>query len=310
MPQIEVPEKENEKEEATDSISTKYRVNKTAAESPEDLNSKTPIDLKDPENVKRNIEFDHHTGNYVIKTMVGDQVVATPFSLNEEEFTNYTEKQMMRKYFHEKNTEIFEKGSESAFNFLDMQFGLGPAEKIFGPGGVQIKTQGTAEISMGIKNNKVDNPTLPARSRNKTFFDFDEQIQLNVNASVGDKMSFNMNYNTDATFDYDAQQLKLAYTGKEDEIIKSLEAGNVSMSTGSSLIRGGSALFGMKSIMQFGKLTATALVAQQESTSQTVNSKGGAQVRGFEFTADSYDEDRHFFQIGRASCRERVLRLV
>ena len=134
MPQIEVPEKENEKEEATDSISTKYRVNKTAAESPEDLNSKTPIDLKDPENVKRNIEFDHHTGNYVIKTMVGDQVVATPFSLNEEEFTNYTEKQMMRKYFHEKNTEIFEKGSESAFNFLDMQFGLGPAEKIFGPG--------------------------------------------------------------------------------------------------------------------------------------------------------------------------------
>ena len=176
-----------------------------------------------------------------------------------------------------------------------MQFGLGPAEKIFGPGGVQIKTQGTAEISMGIKNNKVDNPTLPARSRNKTFFDFDEQIQLNVNASVGDKMSFNMNYNTDATFDYDAQQLKLAYTGKEDEIIKSLEAGNVSMSTGSSLIRGGSALFGMKSIMQFGKLTATALVAQQESTSQTVNSKGGAQVRGFEFTADSYDEDRHFF---------------
>ncbi|MFR0835901.1 MAG: cell surface protein SprA, partial [Barnesiella sp.] len=81
----------------------------------------------------------------------------------------------------------------------------------------------------------------------------------------------------------------------EDEIIKNIEAGNVSMTTGSSLIRGSSALFGIKTTMQFGKLTATALVSQQESETKTVNTKGGAQTTEFKFSADQYDENRHFF---------------
>ena len=63
-----------------------------------------------------------------------------------------------------------------------------------------------------------------------------------IAASVGDRMNFNMTYNTDATFDFDSKNIKLAYEGKEDDIVKSIEAGNVSMTTGSSLIRGSTAL--------------------------------------------------------------------
>ena len=67
------------------------------------------------------------------------------------------------------------------------------------------------------------------------------------------------------------------------------------MTTGSSLIRGSTALFGVKTTMQFGKLTATALVSQQNSESQTVNTKGGAQTTEFSVNADEYDANRHFF---------------
>lgn len=278
-----------------DSLLTRYPVAKTGVQHPDELLKESPVDLKDPENVKQVVEYDPTTNSYVFRTKVGEKEIAMPFYMTAEEYKDYTEKSLMRSFFRNKNAESFEKGSTSEFNFLDMKFGLGPAEKIFGPGGVQIKTQGSAEISFGLKQNKVDNPTLPAKSRNKTYFDFDETIQLNVNAKVGDKMNFGMNYNTDATFDFDSKKLKLAYEGKEDEIIKVLEAGNVSMTTGSSLIRGGAALFGMKMGLQFGKLNVTAMIAQQESTSQTVNSKGGAQTRNFEFMADAYDEDRHFF---------------
>ena len=52
--------------------------------------------------------------------------------------------------------------------------------------------------------------------------------------------------------------------------MKLVEAGNVSMTTGSSLIRGATSLFGFKTKLQFGKLTATALVSQQNSESRTV----------------------------------------
>ena len=80
-----------------------------------------------------------------------------------------------------------------------------------------------------------------------------------------------------------------------DEIIKSLEAGNVSMTTSNSLINGGAALFGMKADLQFGKLRVNALFAQQNSESKTVNSKGGVQTKDFELKIDEYDANRHFF---------------
>ncbi len=104
-----------------------------------------------------------------------------------------------------------------------------------------------------------------------------------------------MTYNTDATFDFDSKNLKLGYEGGEDDIVKSIEAGNVSMTTGSSLIRGSTALFGIKTQLQFGKLTATALVSQQNSESKSVSSKGGAQTTEFSVNADEYDQNRHFF---------------
>lgn len=104
-----------------------------------------------------------------------------------------------------------------------------------------------------------------------------------------------MTYNTDATFDFDAQKMSLKYEGDEDQIIKTIEGGNISMTTGSSLIRGGTSLFGLKTTLQFGKLTVTGLVSQQETDSKTVSSKGGSQTTEFEIGVDAYDQNRHFF---------------
>ena len=61
---------------------------------------------------------------------------------------------------------------------------------------MQIKTQGSAELTMSIKTNKIDNPALALSARKKTYFDFEEQIQADITAKVGDKLNFNMNYNT------------------------------------------------------------------------------------------------------------------
>ena len=118
--------------------------------------------------------------------------------------------------------------------------------------------------------NYVENPTLPESMRKTWAFDFDEKININVNGKVGDKVNLDMNYNTDATFDFDSKKMKLKYEGKEDEIIKLLEAGNVSMTTGNSLIRGATSLFGIRADLQFGKLKLQTLISQQESESKTV----------------------------------------
>lgn len=253
-------------------------------------------DLSTPDNVRTEAEYDIESGCYIIRTKVGDFEVATPFMLTPEQYGNMELRKSMRTYFNKRNSELLQgEKDKEPFNVLDMNFALGPLEKIFGPGGVQLKTQGSVQISAGVKSNKTDNPALSLTARRKTYFDFDQKIQATINASVGDRMKFNMSYNTDATFDFDSKNIKLQYEGTEDDIVKSIEAGNVSMTTGSSLIRGSTALFGIKSQLQFGKLTATALVSQQNSESRTVNTKGGVQTTDFSINADEYDQNCHYF---------------
>ncbi|MDE7473772.1 MAG: cell surface protein SprA, partial [Muribaculaceae bacterium] len=252
-------------------------------------------DLDTPSNVRTIVDYDPETKMYVVRTRVGDYDIATPLMLSEKQYNNMQFKRLMQQYYQQRNSEAFAGNEKNPFNPLDMQFAIGPLEKIFGPGGVQLKTRGSVQIKMGIKSNKTDNPSLALSARRKTYFDFEQKIQATINASVGDRMKFNMTYNTDATFDFDSKNLKLAYEGKEDDIVKNIEAGNVSLTTGSSLIRGSTALFGIKSKLQFGKLTATALVSQQNSESKTVNTKGGAQMTPFSITVDNYDANRHFF---------------
>lgn len=215
--------------------------------------------------------------------------------MDDDEYEKWSIRQSMREYYRNKNAEAFQAKGKEKFDFTDMNFDLGPANKIFGPGGVRIKTQGSAELKIGANTRFVDNPSLSERNRKVFGFDFDEKVNLSVNGKVGDKVNMDFNYNSEATFNFDTQNLKLRYEGKEDEIIKLIEAGNISMPTNSSLIRGASSLFGIRTDMQFGKLKLQTVVSQKKSSSQSVSSKGGVQLNNFEFSADAYDENRHFF---------------
>ncbi|MBK6883752.1 MAG: hypothetical protein IPH05_12585 [Flavobacteriales bacterium] len=66
---------------------------------------------------------------------------------------------------------------------------------------------------------KTENPRIPINQRRITTFNFDQRIQLNLVGNIGDKLKINTNYNTQATFDFE-NQVKLDYTGYEDEIIQ------------------------------------------------------------------------------------------
>ena len=252
------------------------------------------MDLRTPDNIKTEVEYDLQTGTYVLRTKMGDTEIATPYLMTAEEYKAYTEKQLMHKYWQQKIGEV-EHNNEKKFDITDMKFNIGPADKIFGPGGVQLKMQGSAELLFGFKHQYIANPSLTERARNNNIFNFDEKIQASVNGKVGEKINFNLNYNTEASFSFDQQNLKLNYKGHEDDIIQSIEAGNVTMDLNSSLIRGSQALFGIKTNLKFGKFKIQALISQQNSESQSVSSQGGAQMSKFNISGDNYDENRHFF---------------
>ena len=280
-------------EDADTVAKPRYSVRRTFPETFEDLTS-GPLDLRNPEGLVTEVEYDEKSNIYKVTTKVGSVNLGVPIYMTPEEYSDWSLRRSMEAYYKEKNLELME-GDKHNFDLMDMKFDLGPAEKIFGPGGVQIKTQGSAELKFGMKYRNTENPTQSESTRKNLGFDFDEKINININGKVGDKINMNMNYNTDATFDFDTKKIKLKYEGKEDEIIKLVEAGNVSMPTNSSLIRGATSLFGIRTDLQFGKLKLQTVISQQESESKTVTSNGGGQTTDFDITIDNYEENRHFF---------------
>ena len=290
MPEVIIDE-----EEIPDSLlHPRWPVQRTTPLTFDDLDQGS-YDLQRPENMQQTVEYNDSIDRYIIGYKIGGTYVNAPIMMTPEEYRKWSEKRSFADYYRSKNQEILKTQGKEKFDFTNMHFSLGPAEKIFGPGGVRIRTQGTAELKFGATLKNIDNPALPIRNRKTTTMDFDEKINLNVNGKVGDKVNMNLNYNTDATFDFDQQNLKLKYEGKEDEIIKLVEAGNVSFPSNNSLVRGASSLFGIRTDFQFGKLKLQTVFSQKKSSSKSVSSKGGVQLTPFEIDVADYEENRHFF---------------
>lgn len=275
-------------------LNTRWKIQLTQPYSLSDL-YQSPLDLQRPDNMKYEVVYNDTLNRFVIGNRMGNTWLSAPIMLTPEEYNSWTEMNERSAFFRKKNDEIYQAKGKEKFDFSDMHFDLGPAEKIFGPGGIRVRTQGSAELKLGMNKKSIDNPSLPIRNRKTTMMNFDEKINLNVNGKVGDKVNMNLNYNTDATLDYDAQNMKLKYDGKEDEIIKLVEAGNVSFPSNSSLIKGASSLFGVRTDMQFGKLKLQMVASQKKSASKSVSSRGGVQLTPFEINVADYEENRHFF---------------
>ena len=117
---------------------------------------------------------------------------------------------------------------------------------------------------------------------------------MNVIGKIGDKLKLTTNFNTESTFDFE-NQMKLEYTGYEDEIIKKIEVGNVSLPLNGTLITGSQSLFGFKTQMQFGRTSITGIVSQLKSTTSEIEVSGGAQTSEFDIYADQYEANKHYF---------------
>lgn len=286
-------EKEKQKNQA-DSTKLRYPIAKSNLISQDEIKQNNPIDIKQGTDYQTDVEYDPTTGLYIFHRRIGDMDVASPFAMTTSEYSDYQMKQSMSSYWAEKNRLGGEGGNK--FGLDGIEIGLGVAgDKIFGPGGVKLKLQGTIELDFGLSFTKRDNPSIAERNRKITNFDFDTKVQINASGTVGDRINVKLNYNTESSFETDKELIKLSYQGKEDDIIRKIDVGNVSLPLSSSLIPGSNSLFGIMTELQYGKLKVSAVVSKQETESETVTSKNGASTTEFEVDITDYDENRHYF---------------
>lgn len=278
----------------TDTTKLRYPIAKSGMISQEDIKPVSPIDVRQENDYQTDVEYDPTTGLYVFHRRIGDMDVASPFAMSTSEYSDYQFKQSMNSYWAEKNRDGGAGGNK--FGLDGVEIGLGVAgDKIFGPGGVKLKLQGSVELDFGLSFTKRDNPSISERNRKVSNFDFDTKVQINATGTVGDRINVKLSYNTESTFEADQELIKLSYQGKEDDIIRRIDVGNVSLPLSSTLIPGSNSLFGIMTELQYGKLKVSAVVSKQESESQTVSSKNGASTTEFEVDITDYDENRHYF---------------
>nr|WP_301005391.1 cell surface protein SprA [Lunatimonas sp.] len=167
-------------------------------------------------------------------------------------------------------------------------------DRIFGGNEITIVPTGNVNLDFGGIFRRIDNPSIPVRQQRNGGFNFNQQIQMSVNGMLGQKVRVGANFDSNNSFDFE-NQLKVEYAGFEEDIIKSIEIGNVSMPVQNSLIQGATNLFGVKTQMQFGKLFMTTVASTQRGRRDEIIIEGGNQGRPFEIRASNYDENRHFF---------------
>lgn len=170
---------------------------------------------------------------------------------------------------------------------------------IFGPPKIGLKIGGAVDIQGSFKTETTQGVAISQLGNTRSTPNFKQQVQINVKGTIGDKLNINADWNTERTFQYE-NQLKIKYTGYEDEIIQSIEAGNVSLQT-SPLVGGSAALFGIKARFKFGPFSLVTIASQKKGKIKTVNVSSGSKSSEFKLRAYDYSQNHYFIDTLYAS---------
>ena len=123
-----------DEEEIPDSLlHPRWKIQRTTPITFDDLQQGT-TDLQRPENMQQTVEYNDSIDRYVVGYKIGGTYVGTPIMMTPDEYRVWSERQSWADFYREKNKEILQQQGKEKFDFTNMHFDLGPAEKIFGPG--------------------------------------------------------------------------------------------------------------------------------------------------------------------------------
>ncbi|MAO64442.1 MAG: cell surface protein SprA [Balneola sp.] len=235
---------------------------------------------------------------YTVQRKIDGIDVGVPSKYSFEEFAEHKKRQQIKSIQYS----LVEEGKQQQADqrgLLDFSLQIPGGESsvfttIFGKPEVNLRVNGSANMNVGVSIQNVDDPTIAPDLQRRIDPTFNQNLQLNIQGTIGDKLTIATDWDTERAFDFQ-NRLSIVYEGYEDEIIKQIQLGNVSMETGNSLIRGGASLFGIKSVAELGPLKLTSVVSQQKGESESETITGGSQETQISIRPIEYQNNRHFF---------------
>ena len=171
-------------------------------------------------------------------------------------------------------------------------------QKIFGGGKVGLDVTGNIGIKGGFRHEKRSEVKTALTRGSDYNFKMEQTQQFRVQGHVGEKVTVMVDQDSERAFDFD-NNIRLKYEGFEDEIIQSIEAGNIALSLpGTRFVTfsgKSSGLFGIKTDMTVGNLKFTAIASQEKGESKKMTLQGGATSDAKRIEDYNYKKGTYFF---------------
>lgn len=260
-----------------------------------DSRGKTPFYNINPKNKKTDVEISEDSKSYTIDEKLNEMELRAPTQMSYEQYKQYQKKQTLKNFYTQKAKEKEAQNPTTSTRGLVPRVYINPSlDRIFGGNFIDVKLNGSVLLDFGYNIQSIDNPSVPVNLRTIGAFRFDQNIAMNAQGKIGERLRLTINQDTRSQFDFD-NTIKIDYTSSETDIIQKIEAGNVSMPLNNSLIQGVNNLFGVKATLKFGRLQIVGVAANQRGRADEVKVQGGAQIRKFEIRSTDYQDNQHYF---------------
>jgi cell surface protein SprA len=166
----------------------------------------------------------------------------------------------------------------------------------FGRASLRINGNVTVAGKMIYQNQEL--VTSNINESQKARFDIDQKQHLNIEGTIGDRISVSMNQDSERDFDWE-NNIRITYTGKEDEILQKIEAGNTSLSLPATqfvtFTGNNQGLFGVKAISKLGPIDITTIAAVEQTKKAKKKYKGAGQSQTQKIKDYEYVKNQYFF---------------
>jgi hypothetical protein len=126
----------------------------------------------------------------------------------------------------------------------------------------------------------------------------EQQLQVQLNGTIGEKIHVDVDHDSERSMQPESR-IRLAYEGWEDEIVQSIEVGDVSLAiTGPEFVSYSiphEGLFGAKVLAQAGPLDFTTIASKEASSTESADFVGQATMFA-DSILDIYPADNYFFR--------------
>jgi hypothetical protein len=161
---------------------------------------------------------------------------------------------------------------------------------------VSLQVSGNVNINGRLQNQQRSQVRSGYREGQTTSFVIDQKQQLMIEGKIGDRISILVDQDSERDFDWE-NNMRIIYTGKEDDIVQKVEAGNVALSLPATqyvtFSGKNNGLFGLKSLMKLGGLNVTAIASVEKGKKEKLSIEGGAQsttttIKDYEYRRNLY----------------------